>query len=135
MLLNHIMTLSLIVTTDVQSVTVSRRNNGTYSIQCSYITGSDAHGCVYILVSEVKGVKNIKGTIERTNSEGLAIELHNASYYGEVLAYDWERDNTTGSLSIRGCITSLAIVVCPTLNGNCKHNQCIIMTLIQVILC
>ena len=124
------------MTTDVQSVTVSRRNNGTYSIQCSYITGSDARGCVYILVSGVEGVGNITGTIERTNSEGLVIELHNASCYSEVLAYDWERDNTTGSLPIRGQITSLAVVpVCPTLNGNCRHNQCIMMTLIRVISC
>ena len=53
-------------------------------------------------MSKVKGVENIKGAIERTNSEGVVKEVRNASCYsGEVLAKDWERDNTTGTLAVR----------------------------------
>ena len=71
-----------------------------YSIQCSYINGSNAQGCVYVLVSMVVG--NITGTIKRTSSEGDVVTISNIRYYKEVLAYDWESDNTTGTLPIRG---------------------------------
>ena len=80
--------------------------NGTYSIQCSYITGSDARGCVYTLVSEVEGVDNITGEIERTNSEGVMVGLPHVGCYGELLVYDREEDGSIGSVPIREDISS-----------------------------
>ena len=91
--------LHVIVTTDVQNVTLSRREGTIYSIQCSYINNSNAQGCVYVLVSMVVG--NITGTIERTSSGGDLVTISNIGCYKEVLAYDWEDDNTTGTLPIR----------------------------------
>ena len=49
-------------------------------------------------------VGNITGTIRRTSSEGDLVTISNIGYYKEVLAYDWESDNTTGTISIRGII-------------------------------
>ena len=49
---------------------------------------------------------NITGTIERTSSEGDLVTISNIGYYKEVLAYDWESDNTIGTLPIRGNINS-----------------------------
>ena len=88
------------MTTDVQDVRIIWRNRNTFSIQCSYITGSDARGCVYTLVSGVKGVANITGTVERNQLDGV-VALVNANQYVEVLAYDWESDDSFGNISIR----------------------------------
>ena len=78
------------------------REETIYSIQCSYINGSNAKGCIYVLVGMVMG--NITGTIRRTSSEGDVVTISNIGYYKEVLAYDWESDNTIGILPIRGNI-------------------------------
>ena len=93
-----------IATTDVEMVTACRREGTIYSIQCSYINNSNAQGCIYVLVSMVVG--NITGIIKRTSSEGDLVTISNIGYYKEVLAYDWESDNTTGTLPIRGNINS-----------------------------
>ncbi len=79
--------------------------NTTYSIQCSYISGTDARGCVFILVGGVEGVANITGIINRTSSEGVRIEVPNIGCYREVLAFDLESDNTTGTLPVRENVT------------------------------
>ncbi len=86
--------------------------NTTYSIQCSYISGSNARGCVFILVSGVEGLANITGIINRTSSEGVRIEVPNIGNYREVLAFDVESDNTTGTLPVRGSIESCPFL-CP----------------------
>ncbi len=82
--------------------------NTTYSIQCIYISGTDARGCVLILV---RGVANITDIINRTSYEGVRIEVPNIGNYSEVLAFDLESDNTTGTLPVRGNIT---FDMCPT---------------------
>ncbi len=92
------------MTTDVEQVSLCLVENCTYSIQCSYISGSNARGCVFILVSGVEGVINITGIINRISSEGVRIEVPNISSYREVLAFDLENDNTTGTLPVRGSI-------------------------------
>ncbi len=99
------------MTTDVEEVRQCLVENTTYSIQCSFISGSNAHGCVFILVSGVEGVANITGIINRTSSEGVRIEIPNIGNYREMLAFDLESDNTTGTLPLRGNIT---FDMCPT---------------------
>ena len=78
-------------------MTVSQVEDSIYSIQCGYVTGSDARGCVYVIRGgDVLG--NVIGTIDRSNSAGVIMEL---TCYSEVLAYDWESDNSTGTLPVR----------------------------------
>ncbi len=55
---------------------------------------------------------NITGIINRTNSEGVRIEVPNIGCYREVLAFDLESDNTTGTLPVRGSIESYPFL-CP----------------------
>ena len=86
------MFLSKIVT----SITFTQVRRDTYSIQCSYMSGSNVRGCVYVVVSGQSGVGNITGFIER-DSEGATVEVVNVGCYSEVLAHD----NTTGSVPVR----------------------------------
>ncbi len=103
-----------IATTDLEEVRLYLVKNTTYSIQCIYISGSNARGCVFILVGGVEGVANITGIVDRTSSEGVRIEVPNIGCYREVLAFDLESDNTTGTLPIRGNITMITMDICPT---------------------
>ena len=91
-----------------------RREETIYSIQCSYINGSNAQGCIYVLVGMVMG--NITGTIRRTSSERDVVTISNIGYYKEVLVYDWESDNTIGILPIRGNISFNE--TCPVTGNN-----------------
>ena len=80
--------ICIIVTTDVQGVVFTRvLEEGTYSIQCSYLSGSDVSGCFYVLVSREVEVENVTGFIER-DSNGVTLEVANIGCYSEVLAYD-----------------------------------------------
>ena len=94
-----------IVTTDVQGVEFTIVGD-IYTIQCSYLSGSDVNGCVYVLVSREEGVENVTGFIER-DSNGL--EVANIGCYSEVLAYD----NNTRSLAVKASII-VTSAICPT---------------------
>ncbi len=95
----YIVHCDLVVTTDVQSVSICLVGGTTYSIQCSYVMGSNARGCVYFIMGTAVG--NVTGAIVRSNSEGVTVELPTLDGYNEVLAYDWESDNSTGTLPIK----------------------------------
>ena len=106
------------VTTDVQEVKLCQVRSDIYSIQCSYINGSDAQGCTYTLVSNTTEIENITGIINRKNLEGKQVKISDKNSYVELLAYDLESDNTTGTLPIRGNINSGA--VCSDTSNNHK---------------
>ncbi len=93
--------------------------NTTYFIQCVYISGSNACGCVFILVSGVEGLANITGIINRTSSEGVRIEVPNIGSFREVLAFDLESDNTTDILPLRG---NIKFDMCPTSKSSYNYN-------------
>ena len=103
------MNLSL-ATTDVQSVSICLVRGTTYLIHCNYVMGSDARGCVYVITGDdVMG--NVTGTIARSNSIGVIAELADGNTYSEIFAYDWENDNSSGSLPVLESI--LSIETCP----------------------
>ena len=93
----------------MQGVAVDTTRN---SIQCSYLSGSDVIGCVYVLVSRVEGVENVTGFIER-DSNGVTLEVANIGCYSEVLAYE----NTTINeiLPVRTSINTNE--TCPIVTG------------------
>ena len=100
----------LLFTTDVQNVRICQvEDSNSYLIQCGYVTGSDARGCSYCLLSDSQAKLN--GTIDRSNSGGAGFDINS---YSELLAYDWEIDNTTGTLSVREDISDSTFNECPT---------------------
>ncbi len=98
----------------MERVSLCLVEDSTYSIQCSYISGSNARGCVFILVGGVEGVANITGIINRTSSDRMLVELTFIENI-KLLAFDLERDNTTGNLSTSANINS--IIPCITIKG------------------
>ena len=110
----------LIVTTDVQNVSICQITDSTFSIMCTYLSGSDARGCVYTLVS---GVDNIAGSIERGQS--VEVTVTDVQPYIDLLAHDWESDNSIGNVPVRGIN---AIVPCPTSEPSkditCRYHYC-----------
>jgi hypothetical protein len=106
---------SIPVTTDLQDVTICQVNTTTYIISCVFLSGSDASGCNYTLMSE-EG--SITGSIERSNSEGETIVVAGTAAGSELLlqayASDLILDDTTGSLVIVSSITGLSVEPCPT---------------------
>ena len=103
-----------LVTTDVQGVVFTRvLEEDTFSIQCSYLSGSNVSGCVYILVSREEGVENVTGFIER-DVNGVTLEVANIGCYSEVLAYD----NATTTIEILRVRTSINTNdTCPITTG------------------
>ena len=58
-----------------------------YSIQCSYIAGSNSvSGCKYVLVSVVQDTRDIHGTIDESSTANKVVP--NIEDYGRILVYD-----------------------------------------------
>ena len=87
----------------MQGVSICQVDTTHYSIQCSYLSGSDVNGCVYVLMSVEEGVENVTGFIERDRNRVVA----NIGSFSEVLAYD----NTTNE--IVPVKTSITSDICP----------------------
>ena len=91
-------------TTDVLSVKALLINNSQdANIQCQFITGSDATGCMVVLTSE-RGQEffNLSRNT-KTNSATLRISLkHPPLLYLRVEVFDIEYNGLTGFLSVPG---------------------------------
>jgi hypothetical protein len=89
-------------TTDVQKVSaVALDDQHTFIIECEFIPGSDAQGCLVVLVGESD---NITVNLTRS-SKVVTVEVANPpSSYFKVLAFDIERDGSVATLSIPGDI-------------------------------
>jgi hypothetical protein len=86
----------------VQNVSaVALDDQHTFIIECEFIPGSDAQGCLVVLVGESD---NITVNLTR-NSKVVTVEVANPpSSYLKVLAFDIERDGSVATLSIPGDI-------------------------------
>ncbi len=85
------------------AVEFTRVQGNTYSIQCIYPNGSNASGCVYILVSGEEGVQNGTGAIE--GGDATRILVPDIGCYSEVLAFGLPSGNTS-KLAARAIITT-----------------------------
>ena len=75
------------MTTDVKGVSLYLVEGSIYSIQCSYIAGSNnASGCSYVLVSVVEDARDINGTIDESSTVNQ--DVPNIKDYGRILVYD-----------------------------------------------
>ena len=89
------------ITTDVQQVTVSRGDNQSVEVECLFLQGSEALGCFVELTQDNEQM--IIERISRLNYSFVArgeITLDLALSCYEVYVYDWEADNTTGTVPI-----------------------------------
>ena len=67
--------------------------DSSYSIQCSFIAGSDASGCGYVLVGV--GVENITGVISQKSTERL--QLDKLTDYSILEVFDVSKENANNS--------------------------------------
>jgi hypothetical protein len=111
----HLVSSLPVVTTDVQDVTICRVNTTTYIISCVYLSGSDASGCNYTLMSE-EG--NIAGSIDRSNSEGKTIVVAGSELLLQAYASDLILDNTTNNLVVTRSITGSSLKQCTLGKGS-----------------
>ena len=113
----------------MQEIIFTRIHVDIYSIQCSYLSGSDISGCVYILVSREEGVENVTDFIERDFN--VYIEVANIGCYSEVLAYD---NTTIGEiLPVRTSITEEACLITTGSTYNHNNKFCIIIGIIIIL--
>ena len=62
-------------TSDIEHVTAEADDEETLVVECHFINGSDALGCLVVLVSDIKQVKNISETFYRNGSELVLLLL------------------------------------------------------------
>ena len=82
----------------------------TFIVQCEFITGSDAQGCMVVLVGELDNItvnltRNSKPTL------GTLAVANPLSSYIKVLAFDMERDGSVGTVSVDGDIITMSIII------------------------
>ena len=91
-------------TTDVQNVSaVALDDQCIFVIECEFISGSDAQGCLVILVRELDNVTSI---LTRSSKVGTVEVANPPSSYSNVLAFDIEHDGSIGTVAIHGDITT-----------------------------
>ena len=108
---------SIIVTTDVQGISICRVEGNTYSIRCSYLSGSDADECGYILVSGMDGMENVTGRIETDEREEVLKDLEISSF-SELLGFDLD---STEDLFITSAVRNIAL--CHSKGKSMSHSM------------
>ena len=92
-------------TTDVQTVTANIEDGYTMTVQCSFLTGSNARGCMVVLTS-LYGEES--QNLTRNITTNLAMSTITLNYvqscYHGVEAFDVESDGTVGSLAVPGML-------------------------------
>ena len=104
-------------TTDVQVVKVTLIEGANAStIQCEFIAGSDATGCMVVLIGFVAYHVNLTMNINTCrNSAITTITLeHPPSSYTGVEAFDIESDGSVGSLAVPGQLGGRSETPCTT---------------------
>ena len=106
-------------TTDLQLVTaiIDDETSGMITVQYKFIPGSDAQGCMVILVGESDNI-----TVNLTRHSTIAIEFINVTCplinnYIRVIGYDIESDNKSiRPLAVHGRLLFNNSILCPLIN-------------------
>lgn len=84
---------------------------GTLNIECHFISGTNAEGCMVVLVSNFIEVNNISKTFYRRNSELISsgkLNLNESNFcYHQVFGYDVESNGSISDLALPGNLTIL----------------------------
>ena len=81
----------------VQGVTVSSGEAiNTYFITCSFLAGSDIHGCSYVL-TDADNTINVSGIVIRNNENtgSTQVVIQDIQNYSSILAYELDSNNGT----------------------------------------
>lgn len=124
---NEVFYVHYSVTTDVQLVVAKTTNKYMYMIKCLFINGSDARGCMVVLVSNDSGIGNvshsfIKNSTSAQLTQGQLILSQPVSCYHQIFGFDIEVDNTTSDVAIEGNLTVLHSTICSKTKG-CTSSQ------------
>ena len=95
----------------MRNLTICRVGESTYSIRCSYLNGSDADKCQYIIVSVEEGVENTtvssSDEVEVKNLRFIALlgsDLNVTAVFRENIASCYPNDGELNPLSVAGLI-------------------------------
>ena len=121
-------------TTDVQVVAATQIEGVNTTIQCEFITGSNATGCMVVLTNE-EGQK-VQYNLTRNQSTNLAtltvtLELPLSCYDG-VEAFDIESDGSVGSLTVPGQIINSSQAPCSPPEVSSGNNMAITTNYLQL---
>ena len=96
--------LLTIDTTDVQTVVVQEVESGDFNVQCHFISGSDAKGCMVVLIGQFDNhtMKLIRRSVDTLHTKKLELKYRTLSCYHSVVAYDIESDGLIGTLAVPG---------------------------------
>ena len=109
--------INFIDTTDVQSVTTyhdESRDVVTVTVQCDFIPGSDALGCMVVLIGESENttLNLTKFSSSTCTLETIELPMNTNSECIDVLGYDIENDGSIGTLAIPGILNGSQSMVC-----------------------
>ena len=93
-----------------------------FKFQCDFIPGSNAQGCMVVLMGEVN---NVTVNLMRENLHNVVIInlTHPLSCYHEIIGFDIESDGSVGTLAIPGVlIRNDTSDLCSS--NAVKHPQC-----------
>ena len=74
--------------------------NDSIIVQCDFITGSNAQGCMVVLVGEFE---NITVNLEQNGCDVVNVS-HPLSCYHKIFAFDIESDGSVGTLAVPGVL-------------------------------
>ena len=89
-------------------MTVSEEGGGdSVMVRCDFIPGTDALGCMVILVGEVTNTTVI---VDRDDTTGVGVASTDLPLplgcYGDVMVFDLEADGSNGTLPVPGALPS-----------------------------
>lgn len=80
----------------------AQSNPYAFNIECGFISGSNARGCMVMLLSEVDNT-----TVNLTMDQNAIFNtVYSVSCYNTVIAFDIEQDGSIGTIQVPGDIVS-----------------------------
>ena len=85
-------------------VIVQEVESANFNVQCHFIPGSDAQGCMVLLIGQFDNhtMTLIRRRADMLHSEQLELKYRTLSCYHSVVVYDVESDGSIGTLAVPG---------------------------------
>ena len=93
-------------TTDVQMIrAVPLEDSNAFMLQCNFINGSDAQGCMVVVVGQFGNTtRNLTRNSTHVHVTGIINITHPLSCFSEVFGFDIELDGSVGTLAVPGVL-------------------------------